>query len=65
VLALKTELALNFPSQGIGRRPSASYATDHTVGDMQAAERLIARHALTNTGCDRLLSAIATRREEA
>jgi len=32
---------------------------------MKVTHRLIARHALTNTVGDRLLNAIATRREEA
>jgi len=35
------------------------------VGDMKVTEKLIARHALTNTVLDRLLKPKATRREEA
>jgi len=36
----------------------------YTVGDMEVTERLITRHALTNTVGDRLLNAKAIRRDE-
>jgi len=35
------------------------------AGDKKVTERLITRHALTNTVFDRLLNAKATRREDA